>query len=55
MKKSGAEEVGISVDLECSNGIKLDHSECLSTCKAFQKNTGNRLLNVRMNNRSNER
>ena len=25
------EELGISVDLECSNSVKLDHSGCLDT------------------------
>ena len=28
----GAEEFGISVNLECSNGLKLDHLEFLNTC-----------------------
>ena len=28
----GAEEFRISVDLECSNCLKLDHSECLNIC-----------------------
>ena len=40
-----AEEFGISVDLECSNGLKMDYSECLNTCLFFR---------FRVNNRSNE-
>ena len=50
----GAEEFGILVGLESSNGLELDKSECLNTCyfmfKAFLKRMENRLLNVRINN-----
>ena len=28
----GAERCGISIDLECSNGLKLYHSGCLNMC-----------------------
>ena len=34
----GVEESIISVDLECSNGFKIDHSECLNNILFHIKN-----------------
>ena len=56
---SGGEKFGTLVDLEFSNGLKLDQSECQNSCfffafKTFEKNTEKRLLNVGINNRSYE-
>ena len=34
----GVEESGISVDLESSNGFKIDHSECLNNILFHTKN-----------------